>query len=93
MSGAGWWQSGTSLFFTSGYYSSYSGAATEGQIPASGSNFYLTFVNTVLADPNKLYSTPSNTPYISPGVEALTNGANSVFDQGPFQTVSGIYIN
>lgn len=89
--GAGWYQSGTTIFFTNGSYSNFQQAADANQIPASGSNFYLTFVNTVLVDPNGKYNIP-NGPYVAPGVTTEDNGINSVFDQGPFETISGISI-
>jgi len=37
ISGAGWYQSGTSLQWTNGIYPNFSGAIVAGQIPASGS--------------------------------------------------------
>lgn len=41
--GAGWVQSGTSLLFTNGSYTAFSGAATNNQVPASGANFWVNY--------------------------------------------------
>jgi len=56
-------------------------------IPVSGVNS----LARVLIDPAGIFTPPSGA-YIAPGVITYTDGINTVFDQGPFVTTSGIYI-
>jgi hypothetical protein len=52
LSGSGWSASGPTVVFTNGAYTSFSGAATAGMVPASGADFYIDYTyQTITAAP------------------------------------------
>jgi hypothetical protein len=54
--GAGWYQSGSTLMFTNGYYSTFSAASLANQIPDSGTAFYVDYIFTKVTTSNSTES-------------------------------------